>query len=288
MRARILLAGLVVLSGCAVHRAAKLATPGGAAAPVVVAETVREAAPNDYLRISFLPAGVEPTSLSRPGAFRAFATATPLYRPPLRVEDLPYYSGLVNDDTRVLVAMRCRPPDAAKVDAVLATWPNVFAAVVRDMQVSSSDCDAAGPDAAREVACYARGFSDPAETAVPAALARTFDYAKTIYDGNHVPMEKWLQAYYGIYPAFAGTGYSVKDSYSLRQQPMTSQQILVKSVSSEYLLKNVSLNDAGCRCIAVPPYTGRARDPLDPEFIEESGGDGVCKPVNRLGTAHKR
>jgi hypothetical protein len=61
-----------------------------------------------------------------------------------------------------------------------------------------------------------------------------------------------------------------------------TRQILVKSVSSEYILKNVSLPDAGCRCILVAPYPGRSSERLDPGFIERTGGDGVCKQVNRL------
>jgi len=63
---------------------------------------------------------------------------------------------------------------------------------------------------------------------------------------------------------------------------MTSQEILVKSVSSEYIVKNVSLKEAGCRCISVAPYPERANDWLDPEFIERAGGDGECKAVPRL------
>ena len=137
-------------------------------------------------------------------------------------------------------------------------------------------------DPAKQVACYAKGFSDPAETAVPTALQHTFDFAGTIYDGTHAAMAKWLQDEYGIYPAFAGTGYSVKDSYYIDKQPMTSQQIMAKSVSSEYLLKNVLLKDAGCRCISVAKYEGRANDRLNPEFIWQQGGDGSCKNVDRL------
>src|ERR1700761_4753367 len=62
-------AGMTLLaSGCAVHRV-NIAT---APAPVVVSDTARETLPNDYLRVSFLPAGVQATTLSRPGALRAF------------------------------------------------------------------------------------------------------------------------------------------------------------------------------------------------------------------------
>ena len=279
---------VLVLSGCAEHRVATASVagaPSAATAPVVVAETVREAAPNDYLRVSFVPAGVQVTSMAKPGALRGFMTATVLYSPPLTVEEYPKYSGLENDDTKVLVAMRCKPPDPQKADVVLATWPNVFAAAQRDVALNPGECDSTPSDPDKQVACYAKGFSDPAEAAVPTSLAHTFDYAGTIYDGKHAAMAKWLQDNYGIYPAFAGTGYSVKDSYSIDKDRMTSQQILVKSVSSEYLVKNLSLKDAGCRCISVAPYPGRAGNRLDPEFIEQNGGDGVCKQVDRL-TVH--
>jgi len=285
MRAQIFLCcvSVLVLSGCAQHRVAKVTPPAAAAAaPVVVAETVRESPPNDYMRIIFLPPGVPVTSIAKPGALRGFATATALYSPALTVEEFPTYSGLVNDGSKALVAMRCKPSDPAVVDAILATWPNVFAAVVKDVSLSPGDCDTTPSDPAKQVACYAKGFTDPADNAVPAALARTFEYAGAIYDGKHSTMTKWLQDQYGIYPAFAGTGYSVKGSYFIDKQPMTPQQILVKSVSSEYLLKNVSLKDAGCRCISVAPYDGRVRDRLDPAFIEQQGGNGVCKAVDHL------
>ena len=267
------------VGGCAAHR---VRAAGAAQAPVVVSGSVRESLPGDYMRVSFLPNGIAVTSLSRPGALRAFATATPLYQPPFRVKDLPYYSGLVNDDAHVLVAMRCRPAQPEKVDAVLATWPNVFLAIQRDVPVQADACTGTPAETATQMACYARAFSDPAGTAVPVALARTFDYAAVLFDSSHTAMAKWLKDNYGIFPAFAGSGYSIKDSYSLDTQPMTSQQILVKSVSSEYILKNVSLADAGCRCISVAAYPGRADAPLDPDFVAKAGGAGTCAPVEKL------
>jgi hypothetical protein len=265
--------------GCAAHRvSAVMAVPP----PVVAADRAREALPNDYLRVSFLSPGTKVTSLSRPGALRAFATATPLYSPPLKLEELPYYSGLVNDDKNVLVAMRCRPPHPETVDALLATWPNVFLAIQRDVPLNPDACAAQPSDAATQAACFAKAFNDPPATAVPTALAHTFSYAGILYDSDHAALAKWLQDNYGIFPAFSGMGYSVKDSYSLSSQPMTSQQILVKSVSPEYILKNASLSDAGCRCISVAPYPGRSSDRLDPDFVAQEGGDGVCRSVERL------
>ncbi|HTD95627.1 MAG TPA: hypothetical protein VK627_01810 [Edaphobacter sp.] len=268
---------VMLVSGCASHRVMKTAQ-----APVVVDDMVREALPNDYLRVSFVPAGVKVTTLSRPGALRAFVTATPLYSLPLKLKDLPYYSGLVNDDKNVLVAMRCQPPHPETVDAVLATWPNVFQAIERDVPQDPGGCSGEPGTTAAQAACFAKAFVDPPATVVPTSLAHTFSYAGTLYDADHAALAKWLQSNYGIFPAFSGMGYSVKDSYSLDSQPMTSQQILVKSVSSEYILKNVSLSDAGCRCISVAPYPDRSSDRLDPDFIERAGGDGVCKEVDRL------
>lgn len=272
--------GIALLaSGCAAHRVTVTAP---AQPPVVVTATVRESLPGDYLRVSFLPASIRVTTLSRPGALRAFATATPLFSPPLKLEELPPYSGLVNDDNNVLVAMRCRPQNPEIVDALLATWPNVFLAIQRDIPLDSGACTAEPANPAAQAVCFARAFADLPKTTVPTSLAHTFSYAAKLYDSDHAALAKWLLDNYGIFPAFSGMGYSVKDSYSISSQPLTSQQILVKSISSEYILKNVSLSDAGCHCISVPPYPGRSSDRLDPDFIEKAGGDGVCTSVQRL------
>jgi len=273
-------AGVALLvSGCAAHRVSVVPS---VLPPVVVVDTMRETQPGDYLRVSFLPASVKVTSLSRPGALRAFATATPLFSPPLKLEELPSYSGLENDDKNVLVAMRCRPRHPETVDALLATWPNVFLAIQRDIPLDTVACKSEPASTAKQAACFAKAFSDLPGTDVPTSLAHTFNYAGILYDGDHGALAQWLQDNYGIFPAFSGIGYSVKDSYSLSSQPMTSQQILVKSVSSEYILKNVALSDADCRCISVAPYPGRSGDRLDPDFVAEAGGNGVCKPVDRL------
>jgi hypothetical protein len=266
-------------TGCAAHRAGKA---NSAPAPVVISDSVRESLPGDYLRVSFLSPGTPVTNLSRPGALRAFTTATALYSPPLKLAEMPYYSGLVNDDGKMLVAMRCRPPHPEAVDAVLATWPNVFLAVQRDVPLTPASCDSKPTDPATQMACFARAFSDPPAAKVPSSLAHTFDYAATLYDADHKPLADWLQKNYGIYPAFSGIGYSVKDSYSIDKKPMSSQEMLVKSVSSEYILKNVTLAEAGCRCISVAQYPGRSNDPLDPDFISQAGGEGTCKAVDHL------
>src|ERR1700761_1789345 len=249
---------------------------------VLVTDHVREATPDDFLRVTFVPAGVAVTTLARPGSLRAFATATAFYEPPLALKDFPLYSGLVNDDTKTLVAMRCQPPHSETTDAVLATWPNLFAAVQRDLHLDPKACDGTVNDDDTRAFCFAHAFKDEAGDNVPLSLAHSLEYAAHAFQG-YSPVAAWLKTKYGVFPAFSGLGFSVKDSYYLdAQHPMNTQQILTKSISPEYILKNVSLQEAGCRCIAVEPYAGREDDPMDPEFIWKAGGDGQCKTVSRL------
>jgi hypothetical protein len=105
----------------------------------------------------------------------------------------------------------------------------------------------------------------------------------TLFDPGYPERANWLKTYYGIYPAFSGLGFSVKDSYYLSpSNPTTSAQALQASIVPEYLLANVSLSDAGCRCIRVAPYAGRAQANIDPDFVWQNGGVGFCAPVSSL------
>jgi len=280
----------LLATGCATHHVvAAHAAPVPLPAPVVVSDSAREIVPGDYLRLIYPPKKLTIDQITNLAGsrLRAFTTATVLYLPPLKLSEMPYYSGLENKDQEhdVLVALRCRPPHPETVDALLATWPNVFLAIQHDVPLPAGACDVTSADAGIQMACFARAFTDPPDTKAPPALAHTLNYAATLFDDKHTDLANWLKSNYGIYPAFSGLGYSVKDSYSLDQQPMTSQKMLVKSVSSEYILKNVSLAEASCRCIWVKHYTGRSNDPLDPNFIWQAGGNGSCKAVEKLEMA---
>jgi hypothetical protein len=251
-------------------------------APVLVVNRVRETNPNDFLRVSFFPKPTPVTTLGRPGATRAFATATAQYAPPLTLQQMPLYSGLEDQPASIMVALRCRATDPAAVDATLATWPNVFAAILRDHPVTTSDC-AAPTDPQTQVSCFAKAYVENPGSNAPIMIAEAFEYATKLFDSTHTSLAQWLQSNYGIYPAFSGLGYSAKGTYNLGpKSPMTVQQILTGSISSEYLLKNVTLAQAGCRCISVDPYPGRSADPLDPDFITQAGGDGTCTAVPKL------
>jgi hypothetical protein len=259
--------------------------------PAVVSDNVRESIPTDFIRVAFIDPARLPiaklTTLAGPRK-RAFVTATVLFEPPLPLQAYPEYSGLGYSDSLELIAFRCRLPNAPAAEATLATWPNVFKLVQEDVPVTDTVCNAPLTDIGQQVACYARAYQDKPEATVPAALTDVFSYAAALFQPPNSMESVWLKNTYGIYPAFAGSGYSIKDSQDLDPaHPMAAQEVLVKSVSSEYLVKNLPLADLGCRCIAVPPYPGRASDPLDPNFIAQAGGDGVCTEVPKLQAVPK-
>lgn len=239
---------------------------------------------NDFVRVSYVSAGTTVQSLGRPGALRAFVTATRFYQPALPLAQMVTYPGLADQSTQDVVAMRCVAPSQAKVDAFLATWPNVFAAVQRDLASRGFSCPSPAGAGDNETYCIATNFTDTSSGVVVTTLANMFDVANTLFDPAHPEIAAWLSRYYGIYPAFSGMGFSVKDSYYLdSSHPMTGAQVLQNSIVPEYLLRNVSLGDASCRCIRVPPYPGRDQAALNPDFIWNNGGAGSCTQLSYLG-----
>ena len=65
---------------------------------------------------------------------------------------------------------------------------------------------------------------------------------------------------------------------------MSANVVLAQSVVPEYLVKNATLAQGECRCIRVEPYAGRENDPLDPDFISETGSTD-CPAVSHLRRA---
>jgi hypothetical protein len=130
--------------------------------PARITDALREETPNDFLRVTFVSAGTSVTTLARPGALRAFATATAFYLPPLSLKEFPLYSGLVNDDTKTLVALRCRPVHPEAVDAVLATWPNLFHAIERDVHRDPAECSSVSTTSEPELQafCFAHAYTE--------------------------------------------------------------------------------------------------------------------------------
>ena len=184
----------LLASGCSSHYVKGPSPP--VAPPAIILDTLRETEIDDFMRVGFVPDGVKITTLTHPGALRAFVSATPMFFPPLRLDEFLQYSGLVYDDKNVLVAMRCRPPQPETVDAVLASWPNVFLAIQRDVPVDSATCLSDPQNTATQIACFARAYSDPAATAVPTSLAQTFAYAGILFDGHHSDLALRIMEYH--------------------------------------------------------------------------------------------
>jgi hypothetical protein len=172
--------------------------------------------------------------------------------------------------------MRCVPP--AAVEPTLATWPNVLALIVADLGAQYA-CPAPPGTAENEVLCLARDFTDEASPVLSVAVTRAIAAGAAIF-GSPARADV-LRRRYGIFPAFTGLGFAVKGSGT--GAPMLAADVLRQSVVPEYLLKNVTLAAAGCRCISVAPYPGREDAPLDPDQVTRDGGDGVCVDVARLG-----
>ena len=263
----------------------------------------------DFFRVSFLPLDARVETLGRKDvATRAFFAASSDFVPGVPLAEMVTYPGAADEPEKKLVAMRCKPADLSVVDPILATWPNVFRAITADFAGMKFSCppkaapagasktdDKTEDDKAKAEAeakaeankffCAAQAFQDSAGDNATVVLSKAMDAAAaTVASGDKAADDKaknWLRDTYGIWPPFSGLGLSVKDSGSQNSMSMNAAVILSKSVTVEYLLKNVSLDQAGCRCISVAPYPGRSQDAIDPDFVWDKG-DGSCASVKRL------
>ncbi len=277
--AGLLFTTIIAVILCAASCGSSSASPSPYSQSVAaVTNTSRDVAQtNDFFRFSYVSSGTAVTSLGRPGSLRVFMTATSFFRPALPLNQAVTYPGLQDQPAQDLVVMRCIPPDREKADPILATWPNLFAAIERDIGSQSLSCPYTGTSADNEIYCIAKQFKDTPSGVVVTTLANALTTGNSLFDPAHPELAKWLKTYYGIYPAFSGLGFSVKDSYNLSpKNPTTSAAVLQKSVVPEYLLANLSLSDAGCHCIRVAPYEGREQAGIDPDFVWSKGGVGSC------------
>ena len=294
---------LLVAWGSAVNPSMPPVTTVAAAenSPATVADHTRTsdaatgfASINDFERIIYVSPTQSVTSIGRNNNVqkRAFMSATIYYEPAMRVQDVVRYVGSDTNSAYDLVAMRCRPRDPTKTQARLATWPNVFKALVDDLEYTSTACPAAAGDTVdKKVYCAAASFSDQSDTQVPLTLAATVNAAVALWQltgGAFQPTGSTTGAnvlydLYGIGYGFSGLGFSVKNSYlSGHNVSLTSAQALAQSVVPEYLVMNVTLADAGCRCIRVKPYSNRDQRFIDWNRVLEVGSEDSCTVLHHL------
>jgi hypothetical protein len=261
-----------------------------------VTEASRGDGVDDFLRAIWVPPGTPVTYLGRNDQYvknlRAFFTATSFVRPAVTVDEYVALVGNVFQTQQDLVLMRCRPSSAQRqtLDPILATWPNVFDAIVSDFAGSYS-CPPVPTDGNNLIFCaalsYQTSYRDLAETVFPVGLQKLFDVAGPLESDSAAASA--LKANYGIYPQFTGLGFTVDTSGS--SPAMTTATMLRYSVVPEYLLNNLPLADAGCRCIQVPTYGNRKNPdlrhgaPVDPGYVWQRGkltAGGACRKINRL------
>lgn len=288
-------AGILAVTGSSVA----LAAPRFGRTVAGVTEASRAASVDDFLRAIWVPPGTPVTSLGRNDPYvrnlRAFVTATSFISPAVTVDQYVNLVGNVFQTQQDLVLMRCRPSSAERkaLDPILATWPNVFDAIVSDFSGAYS-CPPVPADGNNVIYCAALGYQTNyggvAETVFPVGLQNAFDLAGPL-ESNPTAAAA-LKADYGIYPQFTGLGFTVDTSGAT--PAMTTATMLRYSVVPEYLLENLSLAQAGCRCIQVPTYGNRKTPdlrhdaPVAPRFIWQRGkltADGACRKVKRLRRA---
>jgi len=241
-------------------------TPG-AATTLTADQAHRPQELNDFLRVTFLPVGTEPsTQMGLPSAAFVFSGPATYFKPTMKLKDIPQYFGLTNRDDRTLVAMRCTPSDSLTLSPVLATWPNVFKLITADLGATYS-CPPEGESPENNLYCLVKDYDDATDAVVAVSLRNVLTLAATLFADEGI--KGVFKTRYGIYPEFSGLGYAVK-TYG-NYDPMNAAIVLDRSIVPEYLVKNRTLEDAGCKCIKVPPYDGRGDDPLDMDFIRDHG-----------------
>jgi hypothetical protein len=233
---------------------------------------------NDFIRLIYVPHGLSITTLGKPGASRAFFGNSGFYTPPLSTSQIVDLFGGATTAAFDLVAMRCQPSNMSRVDPELATWPNVAKFLLDDLTPAPS-CP--GSSTSDQAYCLAKNFEDTSNQPLILSLFNAISFAKDLYSINNFDGVNLLNSLYGIGNSNSGLGFSVKNSAN---QSFTAEQTLVNSVVPEYLLKNVTLAEASCRCVQVPAYNGRDNQPLSTTFIWNRGSlsAGACRTVKRI------
>jgi hypothetical protein len=252
----------------------------------------------DYLRLIWVQPGTQVTFIGRNDSAvmnrRAFVTATSFFKPAVTVDQFAMLVGNYYPEAQDLVLMRCRPSPAQKetLSPILATWPNVYEAIVADFQNQGFSCPADPSNGNNVMYCAALSYADSQRTVFVDGLATALSTAMQIFQSSATsPGALALKTNYGIYPSFTGLGFTVSGSGMVPTDDTT--QMLRESIVPEYLLKNNALAEVGCRCIQVPVYGNRNNPdlrhgrPVNPNYVWQRGklDSGRCREVPRLGTA---
>jgi hypothetical protein len=266
----------------------------GPMAPADIVDGSRNVPPtNDFLRLLFIPSTADnPTTLgrphspTRPDSYRVFFGDTEFYQPPIQLTTILGYSGIPYVAGQDLIALRCMPPNSTLAEPMLATWPNVFKAMKEDYAAHP-------PTTPYDTALLniANQFQEVQSIAASITLANALDIGSQVFSDAdspgcttnssvNCPQTYTMTNHFGTFPAFSGLGYAIKNTQA--SPILNSALTLTWAVVPEYILRNVTLSDAGCRCIRVTDYPGRQTARFNPQQVLREGPFGACKTVGRL------
>lgn len=260
-----------------------------ALAAALTSQQARQPDYADFLRLIYANLNPPPTTLGGPNAYRVFFGATSFYQPPITVSQVADFSGIPVNPTLPLFVLRCQPPAGSPAAPLLATWPNVIPAMLADYQARG--VTPGTPDEA--IMGLAQEFDDFSSTVVDEPLANALDIGRQFFESYpaSTPNPQWTAAQmqaqmskrFGTFTAFSGVGYAVEGTAS--GPALNAAQASMQMMVPEYVLKNVTLAQAGCSCIQVPPYNNRDSDLLNPDYVSQVAGVGSCVTVPNLGPA---
>ena len=249
-------------------------------APALVAQATRQPGYNDFLRLIFanIP---PPTTVGGPGAYRVFFGATAYYEPPVTITQFANFSGIPVHEDRLLFAMRCIPPHGSAADPALATWPNLISRILEDYETNPPAPGSAG-EAIDEIA---ESFADPSSSILTQPLAYALGLGQSFFETysplgiSAADMQTEMSARFGTFTSFIGLGYAAEGTAT--SPSFNSAQTMDSLATPDFVLKNVTLAQAGCHCIEVPSAVpNRDQLKLDPDFILAHGGNGTCVEAN--------
>jgi predicted acylesterase/phospholipase RssA len=226
--------------------------------------------------------------LGREEALRAFMAPAKYFTGEVSVGEAASLLGNQYDADRDVAIIYCRAKNDSRIfDAKLATWMNLAKAIMADIKASDglplADCKGLTNEDDR-LYCHAKVLLDAVsttdETWVAGALERLYSAVAEVL-ADPVAL-KQLRVRYGVTESFSGLGFTVGGTGGTAEM-VEPDEILGRLKVPEYLVKNLALQQAGCKCVRIAPYEERDSDPLDLAWVEKHGSSD-CPQKTSLAT----
>jgi hypothetical protein len=258
-------------------------------AAALISEQTRQPRYDDFLRLIFANLSSPPTTLGAPMAYRVFFGATIFYEPPITIAQIAGFSGIPVHPDRDLYIFRCIPPRRSNADPALALWPNLISSMLDDYDEHPPQPNT--PDEALQR--IAQSFDDTSSMVLTETLDNALNVGKQFFERyprrgpqrfSAKQMQDQMSLRFGAFTAFTGLGYAAEGTAA--SPSFDSEQTMRSMVIPDFVLRNVTLAEAGCHCIKVPmTVPNRDRRKLDPDLIVRRDNYGKCVTVTRTGAA---